>query len=31
MEQNHPGYKTGDRNNKEIPRGDNYGDIKFRK
>ena len=28
IEQNHPGYKNGDRNNKEITREDNPGDRK---
>jgi hypothetical protein len=30
-EQNHPGFKTGNRNNKEITKGDNPGDRKPRK
>jgi hypothetical protein len=31
MEQNHPGPKNGNRNNKEIKMGDNTGDRKSRK
>jgi hypothetical protein len=31
IEQNHPGSKNGNRNNKEITKGDNPGDRKPRK
>ena len=31
IEQNHPGSKNENRNNKEITQGDNPGDIKPRK
>ena len=31
IEQNHPGPKNGNRNNKEITKEDNLGDIKPRK
>jgi hypothetical protein len=31
IEQNHPGFKNGNRNNKEITKGDNPGDRKLGK